>query len=418
MGIPIRPAHALILWALAVPAAAQVTLEAAVAEALANNAALLAEKAEIAIAEARLLTARSRPNPVATVSGDHLPVLGTRFTEENAGGPGEIVAGIEFTIERGGKRPARVAAAEASKSAAELRFQDAVRELSLEVATAFIDALAAREAAELTRENLGFLRQIVELNAVRLKAGDIAEVELVRSRLAALQQETVVRQAELKLRDALTRLQKLMGRRPPSSDFHVAGALERADYSPLAEDLLKEALERRPDLLAKRRELERAAAEVRLQLAGARQNWSVGAEFRRQQVNAKSNSLTVTLGVPLPVFDRNQGEIERARQEQRQAELALRALEVEIAAEVSSAHAQLLTARDLLHAASGVMLQHAREVRQITEFSYRRGESSLLALLDAQRAFNETMQTLLEARAEYARSLLVLDSVCGRSLIR
>jgi cobalt-zinc-cadmium efflux system outer membrane protein len=385
---------------------------------LKNNAGLLADKAEIAIAEARLLTARLRPNPVATVSGDHLPVLGTRFTEENGGGPAEIVAGIEFTIERGGKRPARVAAAEVAKTAAELRFENAVRELTLEVATAFIDAMAARDAVELTRENLGFLRQIAELNAIRLKVGDIAEVELVRSRLAALQQETVVRQAELKLRDALIRLQKLMGRRPPASDFRVAGALDRADYAPRAEDLLKEALERRPDLLAKRREVERAAADVRLQLAGARQNWTLGTEFRRQQVNAKANSLTVTLGVPLPVFDRNQGEIERARQEQRQTELALRALEVDIAAEVSSAHAQLLAARDLLHTAGGAMLQHAREVRQITEFAYRRGESNLMALLDAQRAFNETMQTLLEARAEYARSLLLLDSVCGRSLVR
>lgn len=418
MRVSLQTCFALAFWALAAPAAAQVTLDAAIAEALTNNAALLAEKAEIAIAEARLLTARLRPNPVATVSGDHLPVMGTRFTEENAGGPGEIGAGIEFTIERGGKRPARVAVAEAAKTAAELRFQNAMRELTLDVASVFIDALAARDAVELTRENLGFLRQIAELNAVRLKAGDIAEVELVRSRLAALQQETVVRQAEWKYRDALIQLQKLMGRRPPSSDFRVAGALDRADYAPLAEDLLKEALDRRPDLLAKRRELERAAAEVKLQLAGARQNWTVGTEFRRQQVNAKANALSVTLGVPLPVFDRNQGEIERARQEQRQAGLALRAMEVEIAAEVASAHAQLLSARELLHTAGGAMLQQAREVRQITEFAYRRGESSLLALLDAQRAFNETMQTLLEARAEYARALLVLDSACGRSVVR
>jgi cobalt-zinc-cadmium efflux system outer membrane protein len=85
---------------------------------------------------------------------------------------------------------------------------------------------------------------------------------------------------------------------------------------------------------------------------------------------------------------------------------------------VASAHAQLLAARELLQTAGGVMLQQARDVRQITEFSYRRGETSLLALLDAQRAFNETMQTLLEARAEYARTLLVLDSVCGRSIVR
>jgi cobalt-zinc-cadmium efflux system outer membrane protein len=59
------------------------------------------------------------------------------------------------------------------------------------------------------------------------------------------------------------------------------------------------------------------------------------------------------------------------------------------------------------------MLAQAREVRDITEYAYRRGEASLLEFLDAQRAFNETMQAYYEARAEYARSLYLLESSAG-----
>jgi cobalt-zinc-cadmium efflux system outer membrane protein len=64
------------------------------------------------------------------------------------------------------------------------------------------------------------------------------------------------------------------------------------------------------------------------------------------------------------------------------------------------------------------MLSKARDVRQITEFSYRRGEATLIELLDAQRAYNDTIQSYNEARAEYDRSLYRMDAVSGRSTNR
>jgi cobalt-zinc-cadmium efflux system outer membrane protein len=190
--------------------------------------------------------------------------------------------------------------------------------------------------------------------------------------------------------------------------------LDRPDASLLLDDVRKQALEQRPDLLALRKDMDRAAAEWKLQMANAKQDWTVEADYRRQQFNAKANAVTVTVGVPLPVFDRNQGEIQRALQEQRQAGLRLQALESQVAAEVEDAYSQFQTARSLLHTVQGAMLQHARDVRQITEFAYRRGDTSLLALLDAQRAFNETMQAYIATRAEYARSLYLLAAASGK----
>ncbi len=411
---------------LAVPPAAgtpkaqpleHLTLDQVITQALENNAALLAERANIGIAEARVLTAGLRPNPVAAVSGDHMDVLGTGFDDINAGGPTEIVVGFEYTHERGGKRQRRVEAARAARSVTELQFRNAARELVLELQNAFIDALLARDSLELARENLGFFRQIVEINETRVRTGDLAQVELIRSRLAALQYETSVRQAEVRLRAALTRLQTRMGR-APSPGFSITGDLERRDLTPLLDDLRRQALENRPDLLALRREAQRASSEVRLELANAKPDLTFGTEYRRQQVNARSNSLTVTLGVPLPVFNRNQGEIERARLEVRQAELRIRALEAEIAGEVETAYQQFLAARGLLETIRSGMLRQAHDVREITDFSYRRGQSSLLELLDAQRAFNETMQGYIEARAEYARSIYAMEFASGKEVGR
>ena len=110
--------------------AEHVTVEAAVSEALSHNAALLASKADISVADARILTARLRPNPVATLTGDHLDVLGTGFNDINGGGPSEIAFGLEYTLQRGGKRAARIAVARDARAVTELEFRDAVRELS------------------------------------------------------------------------------------------------------------------------------------------------------------------------------------------------------------------------------------------------------------------------------------------------
>jgi len=392
----------------------KITLEQALAEALEKNLSLLAERVNISIAEARLITARLRPNPVVSAGGDHLDLLGTGFNEINNAGPAEFNLRTDFTIERGGKRPSRIAVAQHALGVAELEFLNAVRGLRLEVQSAFVEALLAKHRVELARQNLEALNRIVEVNQVRWRAGDVAEVELIRSRVAALQQANALRRAELDLRTVLIRLQTLMGRTQPAPDFDVSGELRReARVAPL-EEWLKVALENRPDLLALRRAARRSAAELQLELARSKPDVTLGSEYRRQQgLAGTGNMLGFFVEIPLPVFDRNQGEIARARQELRQAELRVRALEASIRAEVESAYRQWQATLESLAQIEKAMLAQAREVRDITEYSYRRGEASLLEFLDAQRAFNETMQAYYEARAEYARSLYLLEASAG-----
>src|SRR5271157_5949735 len=105
----------------------KLTLDQAVSEALQKNAALLAEHANIGVAEARIITARLRPNPTLTFSPNHLDLLGTGFNDSNKGGPGEATLHADYTVERGGKREARVAVAQAARSVTELQFLNTVR---------------------------------------------------------------------------------------------------------------------------------------------------------------------------------------------------------------------------------------------------------------------------------------------------
>ncbi len=216
------------LWAHAQSAGASaVTLDQAIKEALQKNLSLLAERFNIPIAEARIITARLRPNPVLTVDGDYLDILGTGFSPSNGAGPAEAAIRTDFVLEGARKREKRIAVAELSKSVAQLGIANTVRGITLDVQSAFVDLLNAKGSLALAQENLRSLNAIVTVNSDRVRAGDLAEVELARSKLAALQFQNQARQAELKLLAARNRLQALMGRTTFSRDFDITGPIRR-----------------------------------------------------------------------------------------------------------------------------------------------------------------------------------------------
>jgi cobalt-zinc-cadmium efflux system outer membrane protein len=394
-----------------------VTIDQAIREAIDHNLGLVAERLNVPLAEARLITARLRPNPVLTVDGDYLDILGTGFGPENQAGPAEAAIRTDFVLERGKKRENRIAVAELGKSVAELNVLNTLRGVILDVQNAFVDVLLAKESLALAQENLKALNAIVEVNTNRVRAGDLAQVELVRSRLAALQFQNAARQGEFRLQSARHRLQLLMGRREFTHGFTVQGDMRKdpefIDIHPLRDIAQK----LRPDLQAIQRDQARSAADLRLQIAQGKVDYTVGTVYHRQQSpTGTGNSMGFYLSVPIPVFNRNQGEIERARLEHQQLEARINALRASIAAEVETAYEQYSTSRSMVDSLEKDMLQQARDVRNTTEYSYRRGEASLIEFLDAQRAYNDTIQSYNEARADYARSLYQIDSISGKAV--
>lgn len=395
---------------------AALTIEQAVEEAIGHNLDLLAERYNIPVAEARIVTARLRPNPVLSVGGDHLDLLGTGYDAINQAGPAEYSVRTDFLLERAHKRANRIAVAEGSKAVAELQLLNAIRTLVLGVQDAYVEGLLAKDNLTLAEENLKAFEDIVDVNRKRVASGDLAEVELLRTELAELQYESAVRQANLRLRTARVKLQLLLGRGKTDPLADVTGQMRRDTRPVVAAELEKTALELRPDLRALERDEARSLADVRLQLAQGKVDYTVGTEYRRQQgLAGRGNSLGVFFSTNIPVFNKNQGEIERARQERRQIEARMKALRATIQSEVETAHLQYMNALKGLERLEGTMLSKAKDVRQITEFAYRRGEASLVEFLDAQRAYNETIQSYNEARADFARSLYLMDSASGKA---
>ncbi len=394
----------------------KLTIDQAVQEAIARNLSLMAEKYNLSVADAAIVTARLRPNPVFSTGLDYLDIFGTGFNSTNAAGPSEFNFRTDFLFERGRKREDRINLAEKSRSVIQWQLLNTTRLLILDVQSGCIDVLQAKENLTLAQENQKSFTDLVEVNTARVAAGDLAQVELVRSRIAALQFSNAIMQAESRLKSARNRLQTLLGRGSFSPEFDVVGDL-KPSAEPAAMEMLKaQALELRPDLAALRGDRERFAADLKLQLAQAKVDYTAGAEFHRQYYNGTGSSLGLFLSFPLPVSNRNQGEIERARRQVDQGEARIRAAEADIRTEVENAYLQYSTARDLLSNIEKNMLVQARQVRETTEYSYRRGEASFVELLDAQRAFNDTIQSYNEARAEFLRSIYLIESATGKGV--
>ena len=395
------------------PAPKDISFDDAIREALEKNLNLLAEKYNVPVAEARIVQARLRPNPVFTTDFDYIP-FGTQFTPENAAGPTEFSFRLDYLFERGGKRERRVEVAEDAKSVAQLQLLNTTRQLVLDVANAFVDVQAAKESLALAQENLRALNEIVNINATRVKAGDLAQVELIRSRLAALQFRNSVRSrgASPAHREDASRTRSSGARRRPSSmspdPFAAirrcwcpknAGAVARTSARPAGAPA-------RPGALAGRNPL---------QLAQGKVDYTVGAEYHRQFYNgtgsARGRLLQRAAAGLQPQPGRNRAG---AAREQEQIETRIRALEAAITNEVDSAFAQYSTSRDLLrehrdHDACPRRATCAAPPNTPTAAAKLRCSNFWMPA-----AFNDTMQAYNEARADYARSLYLIDSVSGR----
>ncbi|MCS7042917.1 MAG: TolC family protein [Bryobacteraceae bacterium] len=408
-----------IVWLLPLPGAwgqpaPRLTLDQAVQEAILRNQALMAERANIDIARARQITASLRPNPVVTASAQTLNLFGAPYNADSPLGPNAFTLHTDLTVETAGKRQRRIGLAREEVALSESSFRESLRQLIAEVQASYVDVQLARENLALARQTLESFQKLVSINEARLKAGDLAEVELERSRVALLQVSAAEQQARLRLAEAKARLRLALGRKEDSGDFDVEEAFRDGPIPAAPSEAVARALKQRPDLEAQRIAVARAEADLRLQRANARVDYTVGTEVSRQWAfGIAGNSMGFSVSVPLPVFHRNQGEIARAGVEVEQARRRVAAAELAVESGVVAAWQRCVSHGGLVRRIEQEMLERARRVLDTTRYSYERGEASLVELLDAQRAFNEAMQTYNEARANYARSLFELESATG-----
>jgi cobalt-zinc-cadmium efflux system outer membrane protein len=400
---------ALGVVALALPAAAQVplqrlTVDEAVAAALQHNPSLRAKTLELGSTQANEITAGLRPNPVASYLAEQ---LGNRNVDS------QQTVTLGQPIETGGKRRRRLESARAATAVTTEEIADARRQVILLVRKAFTDALVARATSELAEDNLKALDEVERLQRFRVERGDLSELELLRlqvQRFAFERDATDARQAGETARIAL---RSAIGPAGVAESVEIVGALDFRDVSLDPSTLRRRALEARPDLRAA--EAAQAKARADVELARANAWWDFTPQLEYQRIG-NDNTVGVGISVPLRIFDRNQGEIARARSEVSRAAALRQAAATQALAEVDTAYAGVLVLRERVISLRDVYLPKATQARQTVEFAYRRGGVSLLDFLDAQRTYRETALEHLRALGNLRAAVDQLEAAIGGRL--
>jgi outer membrane protein, heavy metal efflux system len=396
------------------PAATQITLEQAITLALAHSPTIKAARTQIQQSQAQEITANLRPNPVLSWDSQFIPVFSGDFSTDTLNNLQQFDVGVGYLFERGRKRQNRLQAARDQTAVTTAQIADTERTLVFNVAQQFINVLLANSTLQFALEDLRSFQETVNISAERYRAGDISEGDYLKIQLQLLQFQTDVSSARVAKVQALGSLRQLVGYASLPHDYDCAGDLAYQPLTAALPDLQAKALIERPDLQAARKGVKAANSQISLARADAKVDVNASAGF--SHVSGVS-STSLFFNVPLPIFNRNQGEIARTKFALTGAELTVRAAEDTVMTDVTNAYESASTNQEVVKLYVSGYLKQAQDSRDISQYAYKGGAATLLDFLDAERSYRSTQLAYRQALAAYMLSLEQLRQATGtRSL--
>jgi len=401
-----------------------ITLDEAIQMALQHNHNMLAMITTIQQSQAEEITQNLRPNPTLFGDWEYLP-LGSparqnpglysgQSTNDYLKDNTEGDIGLSYLIERGGKRHDRLQAQRDVTAQTRSLVADSGRGLTFQVATLFYNVQLAESMLELAEKDLKSFQETVDISEHQYKAGGLSENDYLMIKLQLLQFESDLEQAQLARVQALSDLRQLLGYESVSQNYDVAGPFEYQPVKGNLEDLQLKALQNRPDLRAAQQGVTAANSQLVLQRAIGKQDVTVQANY--SHVNG-INAATLYGSIPLPIFNRNQGEIARARFAITQAQELEKATNGQALTDVYDAYQGLRTNDKVVLLYISKYLDVASRSRDISEYSYRHGGTSLLNFLDAERSYRATQLAYRQALASYLVALEQLRQAVGTRVL-
>lgn len=377
----------------------RLTLDQALARALERNPALAAQRYGERAAAALVEQAGARPNPQLEMGF------------ENFAGTGRVqgVRSLETTVqasqtfERGGKREKRVVVANRGRDAAAGEFAVRRAEVLAAVAGAYLETVAAQQRLALSEEPLALARETVEAVNARVRAGAASAAGAARARAALAGAQVEFARAQAGLVAARATLAATWGGTPAEVPT-VAGTL-RVPAAVPDEGAFADRLAQNPRLEWQRAQVAQRRAALELEQAQAVQDVTVGGGLRLLREGSDAG-LVAGVTMPLPVRNRNQGNIRAARENLAGAEQAGRAVESELRSAFTAAWQNLVAAHAAAQSLRRDALPAAAEAHAAVRAAYERGALPLIDVLDAQRALAVVRREIFETESAYAAALV------------
>ena len=382
------------------PLPTNLTLEQALEEAEARSPAVIAARAAVQAAEARIRQAGFRDNPELSVEVENFAGTGDLSGFRGT----ETTVAVNQRLDIGGRRQARSAAARAELAAQQLRLDIARADLAQAVRQQFANAVTARERLRLAEANELRARELARIANTLVEAGREPPLRGLRARSAAAQAVAELASAQAEERASRGTLASLFGVSTPPEG--VTGALL---------DLQPRTIDPAQSLDVRLADAERLAAEaaLRQEIVARTLDPAVGLGVRHVRETGDF-ALVAGLSMPLRVFDRNQGNIAAARANVRAAEARREGALATATVRVRNAIITVEAAQARVEALERAAIPEAAEALRLTQLSYQAGRASLLELLDAQNAFASAQAALIDARLAQAQATAELGRVAAQ----
>ena len=396
------------------PAPVAVSLGQSVARFGQQNLRLVAARYEINSARADIIAAGLLPNPRLSLTA------GFNIHGEPDSADQQYSIMLSQSLPIWGRLGASKDAARLTASATERSFAAEGWQLLGDLRRAYLSLQLAAAHHVVLKAGLTDLERVQHVLEARTAAGANPVYDRVRLEVERGSLRARIAQAEVEAAQASADLSAAIGGTPAPGELTAADPLaEPRGENRNAEALVHWALEHRQEVAAMR--LETGAAEARLRAARRRfiPEPELGIGYARWNgipgANAGNSggALLAAASIPLPLFDRGQGTIDRQLEQSRAAQVHERALKHSVEREVERAARTLQLTTTAYAAFRDEASSNASTVRRTAEITYREGRGTILELLDAYSSYLRVEEQALQLRGSALFAALELEQAIG-----
>ncbi|MDZ4055251.1 MAG: TolC family protein [Phenylobacterium sp.] len=368
-----------------------------------STAPRLAEaRAEIARAEGLARQASAFPNPTIGLEVENFSGSGPFQGISQA----ETTASLGQTLELGGKRSARIAAGQAEVQASRQRAARAQADFGFDLASAYAEAEATDRRLVLARETLSLAEEDARISRAFVEAGREPDLRRIQADASLQAARASVEEAQAARSTAFANLTALAGSPRPITSI----AISLLDQAPVL-GVAGLAATTAPGLRVAQAEREAATRRLSFERRRAVPDVNVSLGFRRFE-DSNASAFVAGVSVPLPLFDRNRGNISAVQAEVSAAEARLNAARLDAEAALRSGMARQQAAEARLSASKDGELA-AREAYRLTRIGYEGGKLSLAELLVARRALTDARTQTIAAAVDRVNAQAALTRLSG-----
>ena len=384
------------------------TLSHAIELALQHNQILSASQSAVMARRSLARLAGARPNPTLTLEAENVGGTGPLQDFDS----GEFTAGIAQVVELGGKRSRRIGAAMANVGISEWEFQTVALDVIHQTSERFFSLLATQHRLSISDSLLALSQRFSASVTERRKAGKVSVLDERRANIltttASIQREAANRE----MTEAHNLLMDMWGRR--GGEFEsVEGRFDMLLQLPELTSLLSN-MDSHPLSVSAERLLGHAQAELKWQRAMSIPDIEVTAGVRRIS-EIEASGATVSVGIPLPLFNRNQRAVDAAEYELQRVEALRLAMRSELHTMILNGYVEVASYKKEAQMLGQSAVPDATQNLIATIEGYENGKFDLLAVLDAQRVLFELTNQHIDALQRYHTARLNLERMVSPS---